>query len=230
MPICRRRFLAAAAIPLAAALMPAVRAQELNSPADLGKPPFPPDGRIGFRVVRKDTEIGHHLLSLTQVADGFDIRIAVEMVVHFGPIPVFRYKLDGLEQWRGGQMVHAEATTNDDGTPNRMRADRDKGGLWVEGSKAARYLAPPGALLATHWNSAELEAPWVNPQNGELLRPVVTPLGTEPVSIGGGRTVMSRAYDLSGDARLRLWYGQDRQWTALLFTADDGSTVRYERS
>ena len=210
--------------------MPAVRAQEINSPPDLGKPPFPPDGRLAFRIVRKGTEIGHHVLSLGHVDGGFDIRIAVEMVVRLGPIPVFRYKLDGLEQWRGGQMVHAEATTNDDGTPNRMRADREQAGLWAEGSKAARYLAPPGALPATHWNRTELDVPWINPQNGELLHPVVKPLGTEPISIGSGQTVMSQAYDLSGDARLRLWYDQNRQWTALLFTADDGSTVRYERS
>jgi hypothetical protein len=110
-----------------------------------------------------------------------------------------------------------------------MQADRSPAGLLVEGTKAARYLAPPNALPATHWNQAELDGPWINPQDGRLFHPHVAALGDDTVPTAGPAERAARHYRLSGDVSLDLWYGPARDWASLQFTGKDGSLVRYLR-
>jgi hypothetical protein len=193
-------------------------------------PPMPEDGRLAFRIIRKGSAIGTHVLTFEHVDNGLDIHIAVDIAVGLGPLVLFRYTLRGLEQWRNGVVTHVDASTNDDGTPDTMRADRDARGLWVQGSKAARYLAPANALPATHWNMQELDGPWINPQDGKLFHPVVHRGGSDQVSLADGRSIPAMDFKLSGDVHLELWYSAAREWSALLFTAKDGSLVRYELS
>jgi len=192
------------------------------------QPALPPMDRLAFRLVRKGSAIGTHVLTFVRSDNGFDIRIAVDIAVGLGPIVFFRYTLRGLEQWRNGLVVHLDATTNDNGTREHMRADRDARGLWVNGTHASRYLAPPDAVPATHWNMAELQAPWINPQGGRLLHPVVRRVGPGPVVLAGNRTETATEYSMSGDATLDIWYDAARQWSGLRFAAKDGSEVRYE--
>ena len=188
----------------------------------------PAGNQRAFRIVRNGSAIGTHVLTFERADNGLDIHIAVDIAVGFGPITFFRYTLRGLEQWRNGAVVHVNATTNDDDSPEHMRADRDASGLWVEGSKAPRYLAPTEAMPATHWNISELNAPWINPQDGRLLHPVVQRIGDETLTMPNGATRSATHFVLSGDAKLDLWYDAACQWSALRFTAKDGSLVRYE--
>jgi hypothetical protein len=46
--------------------------------------------------------------------------------------------------------------------------------------------------------------------------------------MGDGRVEPSADFRLSGDVHLELWYNAVRRWSALLFTARDGSQIRYE--
>ncbi len=215
MLIGRRGFLLSAAClvaaPAAAALMPSAR-------------------WIGFNVMREGSVIGSHVLNFDPVPDGFDIRVDVEIVVRFGPIALFRYTLHGIEQWRGGQVQRVSMKADDDGTAHFCEAERDAQGLWVTGSRTERYLAPPAALPATHWNEAELAGPWINPQDGKLLTPAVADGGPDMVALGTGRSVPAERFDLSGAVQLQIWYSHALGWTALNFTARDGSAVRYERA
>jgi hypothetical protein len=192
------------------------------------QPALPPTDRLAFRVVREGSAIGTHVLTFARSDNRLDIRIAVDIAVGIGPLVLFRYTLRGLEQWQNGSVVHLDATTNNNGKHEQMRADRDLQGLWVEGSQASRYLAPPDALPATHWNMAELRSPWINPQGGRLLHPVVQRVGPGPVALADGRTETATKFALSGDAKLDIWYDASRQWAGLRFAAKDGSEVRYE--
>ncbi len=191
-------------------------------------PPVPDLDRLAFRIVRNGSAIGTHVLDFVRVDNGLDIHIAVDIAVRFGPLVLFRYTLRGLEQWRDDVVIHVDATTNDDGTNDEMRADRDARGMWVQGSQAPRYLAPADALPATHWNMRELDGPWINPQDGRLFHPVVQRVGWDQVPLGDGRVEPAADFRLSGDVHLELWYNAARRWSALLFTAKDGSQIRYE--
>ena len=188
----------------------------------------PADDRISFRVMRNGSDIGFHTLRFTPQPNGLNIRITVRIAVSLGPITLFRYQLDGVEQWHDGRVVRLTASTDDDGTHETMQATRGAQGLWVTGNKIARYLAPPDALPATHWNEAELDAPWINPQDGRLLHPTVTPLGPGPVEIAPGRNATEQRFDISGDVHMQICYTQAHRWAGLTFNARDGSLVRYE--
>jgi hypothetical protein len=216
--IGRRNFLLSTA---ALAAAPAARAASVLTP---GAP------QIRFNVVREGSVIGTHALTFYPAEDGMDVQVDVEIVVRFGPIAFFRYTLNGIEQWRGGQVQHVAMQANDDGTPHFCAVERDADGLWVTGSRAPRYLAPPKALPATHWNEAELSGPWINPQDGKLLHPQVADRGRDMVELGTGSTVSAERFDLSGEVQLQIWYSRAIGWTALNFTAQDGSLVRYERA
>jgi hypothetical protein len=196
--------------------------------AAAAQPAPPPSDRLAFRLVREGNAIGTHVLTFARSDNGLDVHIAVDIAVRFGPLVLFRYTLRGLEQWRNGWVVHLDATIDDNGTADQVRAERDPRGLWVEGSQASRYLAPSDALPATHWNMAELQAPWINLQGGRLLHPVVQRVGSDPVTLAGGQTETATEYALSGDARLDIWYNAARQWSGLRFAAKDGSEVRYQ--
>jgi hypothetical protein len=214
MIVTRRAVLSLAALPILSAA----------APADA-----PPSGTLGFAILRHAERIGTHTLAFTPVDGGQDIHVAVRIAVGIGPLVLFHYRLDGIEQWRGGRFVRADFTGNDDGTQAYMQAWRDQFGLHVRGSRAQPYVAPEDAVLATHWTMAELHGPWINPQDGRLFRPTISRGGTSDIPTANGGTVAATQYSVSGDANMDLWYDDDRHWAGLLFKAHDGSRVRYER-
>jgi hypothetical protein len=110
-----------------------------------------------------------------------------------------------------------------------MSATEAGGRLMVDGSKSGRYLAPLGAIAATHRNRREVEAPMINPQNGELLSFAVAPGGNEMVMLASGAVVRAQRFALTGPSVLDLWYEPDGTWAALRAVARDGSVITYQR-
>ena len=103
-------------------------------------------------------------------------------------------------------------------------------GLLVAGSGTTPYLAPEKALPATHWNVAELNGPWINPQDGKPMPLTVTPRGQDMVPRANGSLVRATHYALTGEATLDDWYSDDADiWTALRAIAKDGSIIDYRR-
>ncbi|MGC8475976.1 MAG: DUF6134 family protein [Acetobacteraceae bacterium] len=197
--------------------------------ASVVAPGVPRSDVLRFRLIREGSKIGAHVLHFLPRPEGMRVTIAVDIAVRFGPFVLYRYRLRGSETWRNGRCVGAASRTEDDGTPLFMRAERDASGFWVTGTHTPRYRAPPTALVASHWNQAELRGPWINLENGRLLHPHVTPLGVHPALLADGAQVPARSYSITGPATMRLWYTLGGVWTGLLFTASDGSLVRYER-
>jgi len=191
--------------------------------------PVPQDEQLAFRVLRGDWAIGTHALRFVRRPDGLDVHIEVDLRVGLGPITLYRYTGRATERWQGGRIESYDGTTEDGGAHSFVRALRDVRGLWVEGSNMPRYLAPPDALPATHWNKAELNGPLINPKDGRLVRPAVARIGVTQVSEADGQPVSATQYALSGDVQMDLWYDSAAAWVALHLTAPDGSLIRYER-
>ena len=197
--------------------------------AAVAAPGVPRADLLRFRLLREGSGIGAHVLHFLPAPGGMRVVIAVDIAVRFGPLVLYRYRLRGEETWRDGRCVAAASHTDDDGTALFMRATRDASGLWVEGTRTPRYRAPADAMIASHWNRAELRGPWINLENGRLLHPRVRPLGAHPALLADGARVAANSYAITGPATMRIWYTQAGVWTGLLFTASDGSRVRYER-
>jgi len=210
--------------------MIARRALLLACAAGTARAAVPAGNRLAFLVFRNGSEVGSHVLEFTPGPDSLEIRIAVDIAIGIGPIKLFRYRMRGTEQWRGSQVVQADFTTDNNGTPAFMRARRDAEALLIEGSDGPRYVAPPGALPATHWNPAEHEAAMVNPQNGKLFQPSVARSGPAPMPLPDGTSCPCRRFSLTGEPRLELWYDQADIWCALSAPGKDGSTITYHRT
>ena len=190
-------------------------------------PPVPPGDRLAFDVLLKAKKMGTHVIGFTQAGDRLGVHVEVALAYRLLGITLYRYSHRCNESWEGDEMVAADSHTDDNGKLYAMSVRRGAGGLIVEGSDNLRYTAPASAVLSTHWNQRELDAPWINPQDGKLLHPRVAAAGSETIPAVGGRSLSARRFNLSGDVDMSIWY--DRVgWAGIAFSRD-GSAVRYER-
>lgn len=188
--------------------------------------PIPPARRLGFRVIRNGSAIGQHLLDFKADGNRLAVRITVELAVGFGPITLYRYRHNATEQWEDGRVIAFQAETNDDGAVATIAMRPRDGVLAVESSQAGAYLAPAGALPATHWNRRMLEGPFINTQTGAVMRPAVTRVGAEPLPWSPNRR--AERIQLSGDVDMETWYDDTPAWMGLRFRGRDGSSIHYE--
>jgi hypothetical protein len=191
--------------------------------------PIPPSRNMTFQLIRHGDAIGTHTLEFAVRDDTLTVRIAVDVLYKFGPIPLVRYTHRNTEVWRGGTLDRLDAQTDKNGSMLHMSARRTAAGLHVEGSNTEPYVAPEDALPTTYWNARMLQAPMIGTQDGMLVHPRVTENQVEPVRLASGAEAAARCYNLSGDLSLDLWYAADRSWMSMRFSIADGSVITYAR-
>jgi Family of unknown function (DUF6134) len=200
-----------------------------TSPSGVSSLPVPASRSMAFRLIRHGSAIGTHTLDFSIEGNTLTVRIAVDVVYMFGPIPLVRYTHRNIEVWQGGILASLDAQTNKNGNLLHMSGHRTPAGLQVEGTNAARYIAPEDAMPTTYWNARMLQAPMIGTQDGMLVHPRVTEKPIEPVRLASGAEAAARCYNLSGDLDLDLWYSPDRSWMSMRFGIADGSVITYER-
>lgn len=188
--------------------------------------PVPAARRLDFRVVRNGSGIGRHVLAFEPDGSRLTVRISVDLAVGFGPITLYRYTHRAVERWEDGRVVSFEAQTNDDGSRSTITMRREGDALAVDSSRAGRFIAPPGALPATHWNRRMLDGPFINTQTGEVLTPTVRREGPEPLPWAPQR--QGERFVLGGAVDLETWYDASPAWIGLRFRGSDGSAIHYE--
>lgn len=188
--------------------------------------PVPAGNRLGFDILRGDKKLGTHVLTFEPSGDLLTVRVAVDLVFKIAGITLYRYHHQAVETWQGDRVIALNAQTSDNGTPYQVSAHREGSALIVQGTKAPRYTAPADALPATHWNRRELDGPWINTQDGRIMRPHVAAQGIDTIPTTSG-SIRARRYALTGDVQLDMFY-DERGWAGLSFVKG-GSPVRYER-
>jgi hypothetical protein len=188
----------------------------------------PASRRLSFLATRNGARLGTHEVNFRPEGDRLTVGIAIDYAVKLGFITVFRYRLRATEIWEGGVLMSVRSQTDNNGKPAFMRADRLHGTLAVTGSNTQPYGAPAGTMLCSHWNRAQLDVPMINPQDGTLLRFVVSPKGPARVADAAGRIRPAERFGLAAKHALDLWYDQAGQWVALQGQAEDGSVVVYQ--
>jgi len=190
---------------------------------------IPPNRNIAFEVLRNGNPIGTHRVTFTQSGDTLEVKLAVDIVVRWAGLVLYRYNVAGTENWRAGTLESASAETNDDGTRHAMRATRNDGALTVEGTHGPTYRAPPKSIVSSHWNPAQLDAPMISIQDGELLTFRIDPLGRSTIT-ARGRPVEADHFALEGKASLELWYDRQRVWSKLRTVSWEGSRIEYRQA
>jgi hypothetical protein len=185
---------------------------------------------LRFDVLRNDSNIGHHNVSFHTDGDTLVANIAVEIVVRFGPIPVFRYTMTMRETWRGDRFLSLESETNDDGKHFRVQTTTADNQVIVQADGAPRAILAPGTIPLTHWNRLCMERPLFNPQDGVPIASTVVSRGEEMVPLADGKMVRATHYALVGKVNLGDWYDGTGQWAALRGVGTDGSRIDYRRT
>ncbi|WP_206240199.1 DUF6134 family protein [Novosphingobium terrae] len=184
--------------------------------------------RLGFDILRSGKKLGTHILTFEPGNGTLTVRVMVELAFKIAGITLYHYRHEAIERWEGERVVALDTQTDDNGTAHRVTARREGNVLMVEADKLARYAAPADALPATHWNRRELDGPWINTQDGKILRPHVAAQGIESIPAAGGATLHARRYALTGDVKLDMFYDDRQGWAGLSFVKG-GAPVRYER-
>ena len=191
--------------------------------------PVPAANTLAFRVMRLGSSIGTHVLTFRNNGDTLEVDIVAEVLVRFGPIPFVRYVHHAREYWRGDRLIGVSGRTDRNGRNLQMEAQWTAGGLMVDGSGTKPYVAPANALATTYWNPRMLLGPMIGTQDGMLVHPVVTQSAADPIQLASGARIPARHCRLTGDLDLELWYDTSDTWAGMRFTADDGSTITFER-
>lgn len=178
--------------------------------------------------MRKGSKLGSHDSSFTQVRDRLTGMVAVDLAYKIVGVALYHYTHWATDIWESGLVVGLRTTTNDNDDKFQVSGQRGATGLVTEGTKPPRYVAPPNAFPATHWNRRELDGPRINTQDGRIIAPGVTPGQVETIPAAGGHKVIARRFSLSCDVQISLWYDDRIGWLGLS-SDEDGSTIRYER-
>ena len=112
----------------------------------------PPDVR--FDVMRNGSRIGQQSVTFQQQGAVLQANTTVEIIVRLGPIVLFRYNHSVREAWRDGQFETLDSTTNDDGKPFKVHAERGAAGVAIEASAIPHAVLPPETIPLTHCYSA----------------------------------------------------------------------------
>ena len=218
-PPTRRTLMGAA---IACAVPMRALAQALGASAS-----GPPRTSVAFEIWRKDERIGTHRVDFQGAGQDFTAHIDAQMLVKFGPIPVFRYHHQAEETWRDGQFQALQSHTTANGAVQTLNAERTAAGVAISGKHS--LTAPASAHPLTHWNPQVLEGPLFNPQTGSMVRDQVARSAGASVKLANGRSVEATRYVLTGQADITDWYDGKGAWTALHAKAPDGSFIDYRR-
>lgn len=197
--LSRRAFVAGA--PLLLALPTSLRA----APRDLS-----------FAVFRNGQRIGEHLMTFSGEGDTIVARTEVRMTVKVGPIPVYRYRHTATERWEGERFVSLETTTDGNGKRQSVSARATPDAVLIR-TAAGSLRAPANAAPLTHWNTRAFRRPLFNPQEGKLLKVVVTQPAADH-------------WKVRGEAEIDNFYDPSGAWRALQGRLEDKSKIEYRRT
>jgi hypothetical protein len=189
---------------------------------------IPPARRLSFEVTRNGRPIGSHVVSFEQVGAKLEVRVEVDLEVRWAGLVMYRYRSRAAETWQDNRLVAAHSETTDDYGNYAMRAARRDGRLVVEGTHGATYTAPDAALVSSHWNAAQLDAPMISLQDGKLLAFRIDPKGRATIAARGAQ-VEAEHFALSGPHTLELWYDRNRVWSKLRAVSWEGSLIQYRK-
>lgn len=183
-----------------------------------------PDEAIAFEILRKGEPIGFHLIALKAAADETRVTTRVEMRVRFGPLPVYGYRHEAFEVWRGGALQTLVSRTDDNGLEMSLSLRR-KGDRYLVDGTAYRGEAPPGAEPSSYWNRAVVDASTlINSQNGEIIPVAASYEGVTAAPDG----TPGDHYRIVGTVALNVWYAGDR-WIGSDFLIE-GEELTYRQA
>lgn len=187
---------------------------------------IPDSGRIAFRVVREEADIGSHELRFRREGDRLLVDVTIDLKVTFLGVPLYRYSHRASEAWEQGRLVALRTTTDNNGTASAVEGRATEGGFLVKAG-GKETLMPANTYPSSHWNRAWLEGqPLLNTQTGERIDFKATASGSETVETAKG-PLSAQRFAITGDLRKEIWFDAAGRWVKTSFAAPDGSVISY---
>ncbi|MCS6780082.1 MAG: DUF6134 family protein [Geminicoccaceae bacterium] len=169
----------------------------------------PPEDRA-FAILRKDEEIGRHIVTFAASAKGLTVRHDIDVTVTLAFVPLYRYRQAGEDLWREGKLVASDVETDDNGERTSVRIRERAGRLACEGPRGVVEAALGTMTDLSYWNVAILrQRRLIDSQLGELA----------PLAMGGGvletievrgRPITARRWQMNpeGSRGGEVWYDE----------------------
>jgi len=183
--------------------------------------------RIAFDVRRNGQKIGAHTVDIEGDEGDQKVRTNVDLLVKFGPIPVFRYTFQSHETWRDGKFSALESHSETNGRRDQIHAVSGASGVTIQTARGQNHTAPADALPLSHWNQHALRNPLFNPQTGAMLKEHIARQDGETLRLPDGRAIQTTKVTLVGDTEIIDWYDESGAWVALRGRLKDGSYLDY---
>jgi Family of unknown function (DUF6134) len=187
----------------------------------------PGDGEWNFRALLDGKPIGAHRFSVSGEGDERKVVSEANFAVKVFGITAYRYRHQATEQWRGDCLTALAATTDDDGKPNKVRAEASGDALNVSTGGAPQPLK--GCVMSfAYWNPAiQSQTRLLNAQTGKLEAVQVVRIGGGSIDVRG-QAVAATQFRITGPAApIDVWYSPQGEWLGLDSTVAGGRKLSY---
>jgi Family of unknown function (DUF6134) len=182
----------------------------------IGNAATPPTGEWNFQALLDGTPIGQHRFSVSGQGEERKVVSEASFNVKFLGLSAYTYRHKATEQWHGECLTALNSTTDDDGKPESVRADRNDALL-------------KGCVMSfAYWNPAiQTQTRLLNAQTGKLEAVQVKRVGTGTVEVRG-KPVEATEVRISGTANpIVVWYSPQGEWVGLDSTVAGGRKLSY---
>jgi Domain of unknown function (DUF6134) len=167
-------------------------------------------------VFRDGQPVGSYRLEF--VREGEELVVGSELTVdiRLGFLPIFTYRFNAREVWRGDRLVALDSETYDNGKRLRVAGRATPAGFLVDGTGWGG-LAPADIRPTSFWRKdAITQTRLLDSETGKVLRVTATLVGEE--RSGDSSASPMRRYLLSGQLKhdVELGYAGDR-WVSARF-------------
>lgn len=172
-----------------------------------------------FDVYRNGAKIGQHAVFVSDQGTDVRTRVDVDLAVKIAYITVFRYAHDVDVVTRNGIIQMVSSTTDMNGKPSAVQAERNGTELKIDGPSGK--LSARGLILpTTYWDPATVRVnQLLDTQDGRIFKVNSTLVGAEDI-IARGRKIAANKYEMRGDLNIDLWYTDRGDWVKLAFDLD----------
>lgn len=174
-------------------------------------------GARKFAILRDGDDIGFQTNKVTRRGDVIVHECQARLQVKVLGITAYRYELDYVEEWKGGNLKSMSSKCNDDGDEEFVEIKRGGDGLEIDGS-GYQGPCPLDAATSSYWSYDFMTRPlWISTQSGALLNMSANKAGGAEIQGANGPISVER-WTLTGGYEANVFF-KDRDWVGISFDA-----------
>lgn len=180
-------------------------------------------GARKFTILRDGDDIGFQTNKVTKRGDVIVHECQARLKIKVLGITAYRYELDFVEEWQGGELKTMTSKCYDDGDDEFVEIKRGGGGLEVNGS-GYQGPCPLGVATTSYWSYEFMKRPvWISTQSGALLNMSTANSGATEIA-GQGGAISAERWAVSGGYDANVYY-KNRDWVGISFDAGGEEAV-----